>query len=601
MRIRRSTLTLLVSLLSGASPAAAVTVTRGPYLQMPTPSSVIVRWRTDVATNSRVKFGNAPGSLTSMMDDVTSTTEHVVQVSGLAADSPYYYSVGSAGGALLGDDPAYYFRTFPSPGPARPTRIWAFGDAGFVGANLNAVRDAYATFTGGTPTDLWLLLGDNAYILATDADYQGAVFNTHQDLLRRVAPWPTFGNHEAFSSNSLTGTGPYFDMFSLPTGGEAGGVPSGTEAYYSFDFANIHVIVLDGHATPTATGQPMNTWLQADLAATTADWVIAAWHQPPYSKGLLHDSDVEAREIEMRQNILPILDANGVDLVLNGHSHDYERSHLLDGHYGLSTTLTAAMVLDGGDGRPAGDGPYRKAIIGTAPHEGAVYVVAGSGSEVRTATLNHPAMEIGLLKLGSLVLDVTGDTLDATFVQSDGQIGDSFRIVKGHGGSPTNPCGVAPITGCVASAQGSLVIRKSPVDSSRDTVAYRWKQGALVAGDVGSPPTQDYAFCVYDALGKKLGGTVLPGAGWRMRRPNFFTYLDRTGVNGPIRGVQIAVVDPLRSQLWAGGRGAGLGLLGTLSVLPVTAQVMNLDNGKCWQTTFTSAVQNAYRFSARLP
>jgi predicted MPP superfamily phosphohydrolase len=66
--------------------------------------------------------------------------------------------------------------------------------------------------------------------------------------------------------------------------------------------------------------------------ATTADWIIAYSHHPPYSKGLLHDSDEQGREIEMRHNALPILEELAVDLVLSGHSHKSDRTKLLDGH-----------------------------------------------------------------------------------------------------------------------------------------------------------------------------------------------------------------------------------------------------------------------------
>ena len=93
----------------------------------------------------------------------------------------------------------------------------------------------------------------------------------------------------------------------------------------------------------------MMTWLTNDLAANDKEWVIAFWHHPPYTKGS-HDSDTEGRLIDMRENALPILESYGVDLVLSGHSHSYERSHLLDGHYGTSDTLTGAMILDNGGG-----------------------------------------------------------------------------------------------------------------------------------------------------------------------------------------------------------------------------------------------------------
>ena len=113
----------------------------------------------------------------------------------------------------------------------------------------------------------------------------------------------------------------------------------------------------------------MLTWLQNDLASTTQPWVIAFFHHPPYSKGS-HDSDTDIELKEMRQNALPILENAGVDLVLSGHSHSYERSFLIDGHYGTSSTFTSAMKKNGGSGREDGTGAYRKPTYGMAPPRG---------------------------------------------------------------------------------------------------------------------------------------------------------------------------------------------------------------------------------------
>ena len=93
------------------------------------------------------------------------------------------------------------------------------------------------------------MLGDNAYTNGTDAEYQGAVFDTYADMLQRSVLWPAFGNHDALSASSVTQSGPYYDIFSLPRAGEAGGIASGTEAYFSFDYANIHFIVLNSEDT----------------------------------------------------------------------------------------------------------------------------------------------------------------------------------------------------------------------------------------------------------------------------------------------------------------------------------------------------------------
>ena len=69
---------------------AAASVTREPYLQMGTPTSVVVRWRTDSATDSRVRFGPTPDSLTSFVHNATVTTEHEVNVSGLSPETQYF-------------------------------------------------------------------------------------------------------------------------------------------------------------------------------------------------------------------------------------------------------------------------------------------------------------------------------------------------------------------------------------------------------------------------------------------------------------------------------------------------------------------------------
>ena len=177
------------------------------------------------------------------------------------------------------------------------------------------------------------MLGDNAYTEGTDAQYQTAVFDTYSDMLRKSVLWPAFGNHDALSASSVTQSGPYYDIFSLPTTGQAGGVASGTEAYFSFDYATIHFVVLNSEDTLSYDPAAMIDWLSRDLAASNQPWTIALWHRPPYSKGS-HDSDTEGNMVWMRANIVPMLEEEGVDLVLAGHSHAYERSFLLDGHYG---------------------------------------------------------------------------------------------------------------------------------------------------------------------------------------------------------------------------------------------------------------------------
>ena len=429
-----SDLSFDLELASGAS----VAVTRGPYLQLGTPGSIVVRWRTSAPVVGRVQFGPSPGSVTGTVQESSARTDHEVRLAGLTPDTVYYYSVGTPTATLAGDS-SFRFRTSPPAGTTRSTRVWVVGDSGTADANARRVRDAYSAFTGSRETDLWLMLGDNAYNDGFDHEYQAAVFDTYPAMLRKTVLWPAYGNHDGYGADAATNTGPYYDIFTLPKGGEAGGVPSGTEAYYSFDYANVHFVSLESFETDRSPGGPMLTWLRADLAANTQPWVIVFFHHPPYSKGS-HDSDWEIELLEMRQNALPILESFGVDLVLAGHSHSYERSFLIDGHYGDSSAFSAAMKKDGGSGRSDTSGAYRKPTYGMAPNQGAVYVVAGTSGKISGGTLNHPVMYTSQAVLGSLVLDMDGSRLDATFVDDTGARRDWFTIEKGTtGGSPSSP------------------------------------------------------------------------------------------------------------------------------------------------------------------
>jgi acid phosphatase type 7 len=430
---------------SYVSAAFSAVVTRGPYLQSSTTSSIVIRWRTDVATDSRVQYGITQGSLTSSIDDASFTTEHEVKITGLNADTKYFYSVGTTSGVLAGNNSNHFFVTHPPQGTAKSTRIWAIGDFGFGNVDQAAVRNAYYAYTGTRQTDLWLMLGDNAYDTGLDSEYQTRCFMMYTNMFQKSVVWPTIGNHDV--SNGLTPL-PYTENFTLPTQGEAGGLASGSERYYSFNYGNIHFICLNTmDPTIMTTSSAMNTWLSNDLAANSSKWLIAYWHHPVYTKGT-SDSD---KTYEPRRAFLAKLEAAGVDLVLTGHSHSYERTYFIDGFTGQSTDWNPSTYIKvPGSGRL--DGPNGAYIKQPGPHNGAVFVVDGSSGTLGGGPLNHPAMYTSQNVLGSFVIDINGNQLDAKFITSTGAIGDYFTIIKGSGGtqvltsitvSPT-PASVSP-------------------------------------------------------------------------------------------------------------------------------------------------------------
>ncbi len=473
-----------------------IALIRGPYLNSGSTTSGVVRWRTDAISDGLVFYGKDPNNLSNVAREEAVTNNHVVRLEGLEPDTTYYYSIGSAGYRLVGgtnDGASYWFKTSPPVGTRRPIKFWALGDAGTAGNGApdrqQSTRNAFYAYaqTNGQP-DLWVMLGDNAYNSGTDPEHQAAIFDMYPTTLRNRFLWPTIGNHETSQSTSATDF-PYLDIFSLPTAGQAGGVASGTEKYYSFDYGNIHFVCLDSMTSGQTATTPMANWLRSDLEATTAEWIIVFFHHPPYTKGS-HDSDAESDLVAIRQNLVPILEANGVDLVLNGHSHTYERSFLINGHYGMSTTMSDSMKLNAGNGRPEEDGAYEKNESG----EGTVYTVAGSSGQATFATTpdgtfdrtNHPAMFFSVIELGSLVVDVNENRLDATFLRENGLIRDRFTLIKPdpHPKAPIGLMAVATSETEISLSWTAGSANQQNFDVERSTDGINYSPVGTTAGDV---------------------------------------------------------------------------------------------------------------------
>jgi hypothetical protein len=450
--------------LRGVVGTTAPNLSRGPYLQQVTPNGVSVRWQSDTSSQSKVCYATAPDALSTCVQDTVAAMDHQVEVKGLASNTRYYYSIGSEAFTLAGQDESFTFKTAPAAGLGSNTRIWVLGDSGTANSDARAVRDGYLSFAGSSKADFCVMLGDNAYSTGTDPEYQRAVFDTYPQILRQCPLWSVIGNHDGYSADSAGQSGPYFDIFNLPKNAEAGGLASGTEAYYSFDYGQIHLIALDSNGSDRGIDSPMAIWLRQDLQQTNAKWIIVFWHHPPYTKGS-HNSDSqtdsEGRMVQMRENILPILENFGVDLVLSGHSHAYERSFLINGHYGYSQSFNAAVhAIDRGSGQQSQGGAYRKPAAIKVPHSGSVYVVAGSSGQASGGSLNHPAMLVSLNVLGSLVVDLVGNRLEVTFVDSTGSARDTFAISKEVGTYPAAP----PPPSAVAGDRQALVSFAAPAD-----------------------------------------------------------------------------------------------------------------------------------------
>ncbi len=423
---------LLISLSALPGLGVAQTVSRSPYLQTLTPTGITIRWRTDQPTDSRVRFGPSLTQLNQQVTNSTVTTEHIVALTNLQSATRYFYAVGTSSGDLMVSNDQY-FQTAPVAGTVNPVRIWALGDFGSGTMNQLDVLAQYRQAAQNHPADIWLWLGDNAYDRGLDYQYQQNVFTIYNDLLKHLPVWPTPGNHE-YSNSPTNRAVDYFNLITVPQQAEAGGVASGSKMNYSFDYANVHVISMDsegedGTRLSDTTGRQAQ-WLKLDLAANKQPWTIVFFHHSVFTKGS-HNSDTEDELVQIRQKLLPILERYNVDLVLNGHSHVYERSYLLKGHYGLSSTFNAAQhAVSTSSARY--DGSTNSCPI-INKQSGTIYVIAGSGGQLggQAAGYPHPAMVYSNNQLGgSMLIDVNDNRLDAQWLATDGTVKDQFTVLK---------------------------------------------------------------------------------------------------------------------------------------------------------------------------
>ena len=412
---------------------------RAPYLQMPAPHAMSIRWHSKQSYPGQVFYGENINALNKFSTEKQATKEHEIRLSKLKPATKYYYRISRADKAIYqGRD--YYFVTSPQPGQSRPVRLWITGDQGNANQIQADVRNAMLDWVKQHPLagkktyqpDLWITLGDNAYRSGTNDQFQKGFFEPYRNILINTPVWPGYGNHD-------DRRWAFFDIFTLPTKAESGGVPSATEHYYSFDYANVHVVMLDSQASNLDRDGDMARWLEKDLftASRAANiekgpqkWLLVISHHPPYTKGS-HDSDSErdsrGRMVELRENIVPILEKYGADILFSGHSHMYERSELMNCYYGYSDSFNKSYIRQYGGKAHR----YSKHAPVISSYNGTLYTVAGSSSNENQGPLNHPAMPYTSADAGSVIVDISGNSLKSYFINRRGKVIDQFTLVKG--------------------------------------------------------------------------------------------------------------------------------------------------------------------------
>jgi hypothetical protein len=192
-------------------------------------------------------------------------------------------------------------------GPPPALHIAVAGDVGDSGARLSATADAMANIGRADPYDVLLLLGDNVYPSGDPARIPATIFTPFKGVLDQGARLLAIvGNHDVKNGNG-------------PRQMAALGMPG---MWWSQTFGDVLIVGLDSNDPDNPT---QLSFLEQTLARSTARWKIVTLHHPPYSAGY-QGSSTHVREV-----FAPIFERHGVQLVLSGHDHDYQRSKMING------------------------------------------------------------------------------------------------------------------------------------------------------------------------------------------------------------------------------------------------------------------------------
>ncbi len=297
----------------------AITVTAGAIAASQStvqaiPTTVVVNSPSSIAVTAQDQFGN-PVSGATVHLSATGTGVSVTQpaaatdATGVATGSVKASSTGTvtvsatAGGVALTQTAAV---TVEAVG-ASVVFIGA-GDIADCGNDNDA---ATAALINAIPSVPVFTLGDNAYPNGSTNDYKNCYNPTWGAFKSRTHP--SAGNHEYDVSSTAA---PYFAYFGAAAG-------TAGQGYYSFDLGSWHIIVLNSNIA-TDPGTPQELWLKADLAAHPNVCTLAYWHHPLYSS-IGGSTGTSGAVITSARPLWDDLYAAGVDLVLNGHRHVYER------------------------------------------------------------------------------------------------------------------------------------------------------------------------------------------------------------------------------------------------------------------------------------
>ncbi|MDP9001983.1 MAG: metallophosphoesterase family protein [Myxococcota bacterium] len=317
-----------------------MSLSKGPYLTGLSEAGIDVRFELAVVLPAAVDIerDGSDGRKPLTFEDHAPSAMHVVHAIGLAPATRYAYVV-RAGGRVVGQG---HFTTAPKPDSAAAVKFLVYGDNRSDPTAHAAVVRALL----GSPSDFLVNTGDMVEDGGRWDDWQ-SFFDVEAQLLRDRALFVAIGNHELYDDRAGGNFARYFGFIDA----DASLQPRGTVRLGNTRFFFLNAMREWGSGDD-------RQWLERELARTDSEpglvWRIAVSHQSPWSSGPHGGSPVL-----INAHVPALLAAHGVDLVLSGHDHIYERGD----HDRMK------YLISGGGGAPL----YRASKIASTRKEESTY------------------------------------------------------------------------------------------------------------------------------------------------------------------------------------------------------------------------------------
>lgn len=292
-------------------------ITAGPMIQMPAPDLLAVVWMAQSPFGTGAVELSGPDGKRRIEQVVSSAGRYVAEFKGLTPNAEYKYTISNSGflSSRAAQSGPHAIRIAPSRDAN--IRFIAFGDSG-IGSNTQALLAE--TMAKESP-DVIVHTGDLIYPAGAEKDYLPNFFRPYKSLLATTFFMPSLGNHDVATDRGA----PLLRQFILPENGPAG---IEAERNYWFDYGPARFVALDSNLD--ANGGAMKhaemksvvaDWLRKTLTDCDATWRIVFFHHPFYT-GSAHTAESSAY---VKDAYLDAIEAAGVDVVLCGHNHLYER------------------------------------------------------------------------------------------------------------------------------------------------------------------------------------------------------------------------------------------------------------------------------------